>query len=427
MNFLEGLHGAVAIALLCSLLFAEEAGVPLPTPGELVLLAAGLLIAAGGLDPYVFGPLAIFACCVGAMVGYTWARAVGDRGLRSVARRLHREETLTRVTARVRTAGWPGVAVSRLIPGLRIYTTLVAGASRLRRATFLEGLVPATVVWVAVFVALGALAGVPVERFLTSLERLAVQGGLLVLVGVGVYLAARKTPAGSGAGLVRLPRWARIAFAAAIDIGVVGSIITGLLAVGRLAGIGFNASWVDAVVAALVVAAFYVVVARRSGGATVGEALLRTSYATGQRVPLGRMFRSTRGRLLLPGEELLPGAADLFRALGDPLRLALVGQLLKGAGTVTELAETTRRPAFEVEHQLERLRAARLVVATDGDRATAFQVRPDLLQPLSRLIEELPPTLSLRRAGEDGQPSPPSRPGRRSASPGPERGTDAGR
>ncbi len=290
MNFLEGLHGAVAIALLCSLLFAEEAGVPLPTPGELVLLAAGLLIAAGGLDPYVFGPLAVFACVAGAMVGYTWARAVGDRGLHAVAQRLHREETLTKVTARVRTSGWTGVAISRLIPGLRIYTTLVAGALRLPRATYLEGLVPATALWVAAFVALGAAVGVPVEHFLTSIERLAVQGGLLVVVGVGVYLAARKAPAGHGAGLVRVPRWARIAFAAAIDMGIVGSIITGLLAIGRLAGLGFNWGWVDAVAAALVVAAFYLVVARRSGGATVGEALLRTSYATGQGLSLRPML-----------------------------------------------------------------------------------------------------------------------------------------
>jgi membrane protein DedA with SNARE-associated domain/DNA-binding transcriptional ArsR family regulator len=388
MNFLEGLHGAVAIALLCSLLFAEEAGVPLPTPGELVLLAAGLLIAAGGLDPYVFGPMAIFACVLGALVGYTWAAAVGDRGLHSLARRLHREETLTKVTTRVRTAGWRGVAISRLIPGLRIYTTLVAGASRLPLSTFLEGMLPATALWVAVFMALGALVGVPVERFLTNVERLAVQGGLLVLVGVGVYLAARKTPAGHGAGLVRLPRWARIVIAAAIDMGVVGSIITGLLALGRLAGIGFKASWVDAVVAALVVAAFYVVVARRSGGATVGEALVRTSYATGQRLTLRSRRRSGRPDLVLR-DGVAVGAADIFRALGDPGRLALVGELLKKPCTVAELAATTRSPDLEVEHQLERLRDARLLVATDDDHAVAYAVRTDLRRPLGRLMEEV--------------------------------------
>jgi membrane protein DedA with SNARE-associated domain len=58
----KGLHGAVAIVLLCSLLFAEEVGAPLPIPGELTLIAAGLLIAAGGLDPWLFVPLAVASC-----------------------------------------------------------------------------------------------------------------------------------------------------------------------------------------------------------------------------------------------------------------------------------------------------------------------------------------------------------------------------
>ena len=82
VNFLSGLHGAVALALLPALLFAEEAGVPLPfAPGELTLLVAGLLIASGGLNPYAFIPLSLVACIAGSLVGYSWARAVGDRGL----------------------------------------------------------------------------------------------------------------------------------------------------------------------------------------------------------------------------------------------------------------------------------------------------------------------------------------------------------
>lgn len=51
MSFIEGLHGVVAIVLLCTVLLAEEAGVPLPMPGELALVVAGLLIGTGGLDP----------------------------------------------------------------------------------------------------------------------------------------------------------------------------------------------------------------------------------------------------------------------------------------------------------------------------------------------------------------------------------------
>ena len=105
-------------------------------------------------------------------------------------------------------------------------------------------------------------------------------------MGVGCYLAVRKTPSSSGAGLVRVPRWVRVVLAALLDIGVVASIVTGLLALGRLLGVGFGSGWVDGVVVLLVVGAFYVIVARRSAGATAGEVLLQTSYVSGHGLPL---------------------------------------------------------------------------------------------------------------------------------------------
>jgi membrane-associated protein len=392
LNFLEGLHGAVAMALLGGLLFTEEAGVPLPfAPGEMTLLAAGLLIAAGGLDPYVFIPLALVACIAGSLVGYTWARAVGDRGLQALARRIHQQRALERVSRRIRSAGWGGVAVSRLIPGLRIYTTLVAGALRVRLRTFAVGMIPATVIWLAVYVALGVLVGVPIEHFLTAVQKLAVQGGILVVMGLGCYFLVRRTPASSGAGLVRLPRAVRVVIAAILDIGVVASITTGLLALGRLLGFGLQAGWVDPVVALLVVAGFYVVIARRSSGVTVGEALLQTSYATGQRLALRprAALHAARALLSRSSDELSP-ASDLLRALSDPERLRLVGQLLEEPRTVAELATLTQQPPFEVRHQLQRLSSAGALVVSGEEPGAAYVIRPDLEHALTQLLAVMP-------------------------------------
>ena len=392
MNFLEGLHGAVAIALLGGLLFTEEAGVPLPfAPGELTLLAAGLLIAAGGLDPYIFIPVALIACIVGSLVGYTWARAVGDRGLQALARRIHQQRSLERVSGRIRSAGWGGVAVSRLIPGLRIYTTLVAGALRVRRTTFLLGMAPATVIWIAVYVALGVLAGVPIEHFFTAVQKLAIQGAILVVMGVGCYFLVRRTPASSGAGLVRVPRPVRVVIAAVLDIGVVASVTTGLLALGRLLGFGLQAGWVGPVVALLVVAGFYVVIARRSSGATVGEALLQTSYATGQRLPLRPRAALQAARSVLSrntGE--LTATSDLLRALSDPERLRIVSQLLEEPRTIPELATLTRQPPFEVRHQLERLSSTGALVVSGEEPRVVYVIRPDLGRALVQLLAVMP-------------------------------------
>ncbi len=389
MNFLQGIHGVVAVVLLCGLLFAEEAGVPLPfAPGEIVLLAAGLLIAAGGLDPYVFVPLAMGACFAGSVIGYSWARLVGERGLISLAQRLHQQRNLERVSKRVRSAGWLGVGLSRLIPGLRIYTTLVAGAVRVPRRTFIVAMIPSTIVWVGVFTALGTVVGIPVEHFFNRIEQLAVQGVILLVMGLGIFFAIRRTPPSTGAGLVRVPRVVRALIAAALDIGVIASIVTGLLALGRrLFGVGIGAGWLDVAIPLVVVSIIYVVAARRSAGATVGEALLQTSYISGRQLPSRPHEALQVARALLSGtpDELRP-TADLLRALADPDRLRLVRHLLDKPRTVAELAALTGTESFEIRHQLDRLlNAGVLVVRAEGDEALS-QIRPDLVAPLLEFL-----------------------------------------
>jgi membrane protein DedA with SNARE-associated domain len=293
VNVIQGLHGAVALVLLCSLLFAEEAGVPLPAPGELILLSAGLLIAAGGLNPWLFAPLAVASAEGGALAGYSWARLVGEHGLRALAGRLGQGERLEKVSVRLRAASPRQIAVSRLIPGVRVYTSLVAGAAGVSRWRFVAGITPAILVWVLVFTALGALVGVPAERYLSQLERLAVQGVLLVVIGVGAYLAARRVPAGHRGAFVWMPSAVRVVAALAIDVGVIASIVTGVLAIldtpmlavlrGLIGGADVIAGWADTAIVIAVIAIGYFVAARRGTGATVGEALLGTTYLLGRR------------------------------------------------------------------------------------------------------------------------------------------------
>ncbi|MHB8314078.1 MAG: VTT domain-containing protein, partial [Candidatus Dormibacteria bacterium] len=365
MSFLSGLHGVVAMVLLCSLLFVEEAGVPVPfAPGELTLLAAGLLIAAGGLDPWVFVPLAFAACVGGAMVGYSWARIVGEHGLTGLAARFHQGHALQRVAGRVRSSGPVGIGASRLIPGLRIYTTLVAGAFGVRRRTFLVGLVPSTAIWVVVFVMLGMLVGIPVEHFLSQLARLEVQGAILLVIGIGGYLAIRRAPTREREPLVNLPAWARTALAVLIDLGVVASILTGLLSIARrLTGTGFIASWADGVVVVAAVAALYLLVTRRGTGATVGEALLHTVYLPrrGQAEP--------RADSLDPG---LQAAAEVLHILGTVPRLAVVRALLAGASSSSEVAREVAMSREECEFHLAALTHVGLVQVElsgfDGNR-----------------------------------------------------------
>lgn len=382
MGFLSGLHGVVAIVLLCSLLFMEEAGVPLPfAPGELTLLAGGLLIAAGGLDPFVFVPLAFAVCVGGAMVGFSWARIVGEHGLTGLAVRFHQAKALARVSRRVQAAGPVGIGTSRLIPGLRIYTTLVAGAFGVRRRTFLEGLVPSTAIWVVAFVALGVVAGIPVEHFLTKLAKLAVQGAILLVIGVGGYLAIRKAPARDREPLVNVPDWLKTALAALVDLGVVASILTGLLTIARrVTGVGLVATWADGVVVLAALAALYLFVTRRSTGATVGEALLHTVYLP------------RRTRLTAPSEgsgaqdQQLETAAELLHALGTVPRMAVARCLLAGPAGTSEVARATRMSADESLYHLSALVRVGLLETAGADDDTRFQIRRPLVSLVTQAL-----------------------------------------
>lgn len=374
MGFLSGLHGVVAIVLLCSLLFIEEAGVPLPfAPGELTLLAGGLLIAAGGLDPFVFVPLAFAVCVAGAVVGFSWARIVGEHGLTGLAVRFHQAKALDRVSRRVQAAGPVGIGTSRLIPGLRIYTTLVAGAFGVRRRTFLEGLIPSTAIWVVAFVALGVVAGIPVEHFLTRLAKLAVQGAILLVIGVGGYLALRRAPAREREPLVNVPGWLKTALAALVDLGVVASVLTGLLTLARrVTGVGLVATWADGVVVLAALAALYLFLTRHSTGATVGEALLHTVY----------LPRRTGGATLAgespPPDQQLESAADLLHALATVPRLAVVRCLVTGAASAGQVAEATRMTTDESIYHLSALVQAGLLEESGAKEDPKFQIRPPL-------------------------------------------------
>ena len=127
--------------------------------------------------------------------------------------------------------------------------------------------------------------------------------------------------------------------------------------------------------------------ARRSAGATVGEALLQTSYVSGRQLPHRPMEAWQAARALLAGspDELRP-TAELLRALADPDRLRLVRHLLDQPRTAEELAALTKTESLEVRHQLDRLlNAGVLVVQAEGDEARS-QIRPDLVGPLLEFL-----------------------------------------
>ncbi|MGI8608331.1 MAG: hypothetical protein ACR2MY_03760, partial [Candidatus Dormibacteria bacterium] len=182
-------------------------------------------------------------------------------------------------------SGGLALGPTRLPPGLRIYTTLVAGALRVERRRFVVALVPATVMWVLFYVAIGAAVGIPAQRFFDRAAMLVVQAVILVVCIVGAFLAVRRVPHSSDSGLTRTPRPLRSALAIVIDLAVLtGVVIAVWEIVERLLPHGFGPPLLQQAVILLLSLALYVVAARRGPGATMGEALLQTTYTRARRV-----------------------------------------------------------------------------------------------------------------------------------------------
>src|SRR5256886_13804662 len=130
-------------------MFIEEAGVPLPfAPGDLVLAIGGIAIAGGRVSAALFVGAVSVAILSGAIFGREIFALLGWDRLMRVARPLHARVPLERASGLLQRGGWRAVFTARLIPGLRVHTTQVAGVSRVPRLTFLAGFVPAGPVYI---------------------------------------------------------------------------------------------------------------------------------------------------------------------------------------------------------------------------------------------------------------------------------------
>lgn len=284
MTILEGLHGTIAILLICSVLYIEEAGVPLPlVPGDALLIAAGVLIANGGISPWAFFPAVFVAVLGGTLTAYVWSRTIGAVAVQAMAQRLRVDRALDRASIRLRTAGPVRIALVRLVPGLRVYTAIVAGTAGVELRMFLLGAIPAVLIWILLFTAIGILVGVPALASLNHVQHLAVTAAGLVAIGAVTVLGIRRMPlrdADSPALLWAPARWLLV-LSIGVDLAVTSSIVSGLT---ELIGEGLGWGGPDGIVDMAFIAAasviLYVAAARRVVGATAGERLLGVRYSS---------------------------------------------------------------------------------------------------------------------------------------------------
>jgi membrane protein DedA with SNARE-associated domain len=211
-----------ALLAILGLILVKEAGVPIPVPGDLVVIGAGVAAGRGDLDPLVALAAIVLASIVGGIVQYGLLRSVARPALLRVLGRLGSRERVDRQTARLRSGGARSVAIARSTPGVRIVAIAASALAGIPAAAFVLGLAIGNGLFIAAHFGLGYLLGEPVVAAVGgALGPLAIGAVGLALIGaVGWYLLSRRRR-GATAAVPALADWADACCPACLTLAVV--------------------------------------------------------------------------------------------------------------------------------------------------------------------------------------------------------------
>jgi membrane protein DedA with SNARE-associated domain len=177
----------LGLLALVVLIGVKEAGVPIPVPGDLLLIGTGIAVARGTVDPVVAVPAIVAAAIVGGLVQYVILRRLArDRIFRLLGRIGITAARVERQTEPLRRRGAAGVAVARMTPGLRVVAIAAAALAAVPFVRFAIGLAVGNAVFSTAHIALGVLVGP------TAIE-VAGRFGLAGAVAVAAFIAVGAT------------------------------------------------------------------------------------------------------------------------------------------------------------------------------------------------------------------------------------------
>jgi membrane-associated protein len=336
-------HGQLAAFLF---LLVEEAGTPIPIPGDFIMVLVGARAAQGHVS-LLEGILIMEAATV---LGASCLYWISARAGRKVAYRLGRHVGLTasrldRIGHQLNQRGALAVVVGRLTPGLRLVTPIACGVFRFPFRVFLPAMSLGALLYILIYTLLGYFFG---QGFLNLLERIELPLGLLASGGLLLALLYWTVRVGRSAQPAqRLPELRERLWAGAAS-GLIATLTSALLANVLIHVLGLTAIRTPASSLSRLVLLVSAGIGRTPG---LAAASLLVPALLGLGAVIGALYgvwvgRAPHGGGPLQGAafSLIPLTISLLLFL-PALGAGLAGSEL-GAGAVPAIGETIRHLVF---------------------------------------------------------------------------------
>lgn len=175
-------------AAIFSLLFFGIIG--LPVPDESLLTFAGFLVYKNHLQAWPTLAAALLGSMCGITISYGLGRSVGLFLIHNYGRWLRiSQEDLNRVNVWFDRFGTWTLLIGYFVPGVRHFTAVVAGTSKLRFSVFSIFAYSGALLWAATFISLGYYFGEQWHQVLEQVHRhLLICTWVVLLVLIMIYL-----------------------------------------------------------------------------------------------------------------------------------------------------------------------------------------------------------------------------------------------
>jgi membrane protein DedA with SNARE-associated domain len=224
MDGLEAFLDSYGVAAACAIMLIKAAGVPVPIPGDVILLATAARAADGKVVLWLAFVALLLALILGGALQFYLARGPARRLVVKYGQRVGlTEERLDRVAASVRRGGLLGIGLAVLTPGVRSAVVPACGLTGIAWRLFLPGLALGSAIDLGLHFAIGyAGSGI--------LATIAQPSPLLVVVVLGLlglaawFLIARRRHASMA---VAVNAWAQATCPVCLILGSVAPLEAG--------------------------------------------------------------------------------------------------------------------------------------------------------------------------------------------------------